>query len=63
MKTSPSTGFVPETGKSMNTEKTYEKRENTAYEAFVPFGNAPLLLIILGSLIIIAQNLLTNFAH
>ena len=63
MKSLSLTEIVPENGKIQNTEMTYEKRENAAYEVFVPFGNVPLFLIILGSSIIIAQNLLTNFIH
>ena len=62
-KSIPLTEISRENGNNLNTEMTYEKRENTVYEVFVPFGNGPLLLIILGSIIIIAQNLLTNFIH
>ena len=62
-KSIPLTEIIIENGKSTNTEITYEKNEKESYEIFVPFGNTPLFLIMLGSTIIIAQNLLTNFLH
>ena len=62
-KSTPLTEILIENGKGTNKEITYEKNEKEPYEIFVPFGNTPLFLIILGSGIIIAQNLLTNFMH